>query len=160
MTREELVAAYKAEQRDFRGVDLSRIDLKGIYLRDVKLNFADISNTDLSDADLIGADLEGANLEYASLAGANLGGTDLSDADLSYADIRWCIGNAREIRSMQLDRYMIAFTKDQLAIGCKQYPINKWRSFTDREICEMDNGGIAWWSKWKEHILKTIELSF
>ena len=56
-TREKLLAAFKAGQRNFVGVDLS--------------------GADLSRADLSGADLYGANLSRADLSGADLSGADL-----------------------------------------------------------------------------------
>ena len=56
-THETLLAAFKAGQRNFVGVDLS--------------------GADLSRADLSGADLYGANLSRADLSGADLYGADL-----------------------------------------------------------------------------------
>ena len=66
-TREKLLAAFKAGQRNFVGVDLS-----GAYL----------SGADLSGAYLSGANLSGADLREADLYGANLSGADLSGANL------------------------------------------------------------------------------
>lgn len=70
MTAEELLAAYAAGERDFRGANLSFADLEG----------ADLSFAELSDAYLNGANLSGANLY-----GADLEGADLRDAYLSSA---------------------------------------------------------------------------
>ena len=54
MTRDELLAAYAAGKRNFRGADLGGADLAGAYLG-------------------------GADLRWAYLGGADLGGADLGD---------------------------------------------------------------------------------
>jgi len=101
------------------------------------------------------ADLRGANLRGANLRGAVLRGANLSDADL-----RYCIGNLREIRSMQIDCYSISYTKDILSIGCQSHTLSKWITFNDEEIDSMATDALNFWKKWKEIIIKTIELSF
>ena len=110
-------------------------------------------------ADLSGADLHGADLHGADLSGADLRWADLSGADLRWADLRGAVGNMTNIKSMQIEKYSIVYTHDMLYIGCRGYPIQKWRNFNDEEITEMDEGALEWWSKWKEWIFNTIELS-
>ena len=66
----------------------------------------------------------------------------------------------KEIRTMQVDTYMIGFTKNTLQIGCQRHSIEKWRSFTDEEISKMDKGALEWWNKWKDWIFQAIELSY
>jgi uncharacterized protein YjbI with pentapeptide repeats len=96
MKAQDLLAKYKAGQRDFRGIDLSNenvawsclseADLRESNLQSINLScanlsranlseganlsFADLSRADLSDVDLRGTNLEGANLEGATLDGA------------------------------------------------------------------------------------------
>ena len=111
-------------------------------------------------ADLRNADLSEANLRNANLSEANLWNANLRNADLRNADLRNAISNMEESRSMQLEKYRIFFTKDILAIGCKQYSWDEWRDFTDRQIAEMDDGALKWWNKWKEHIFQAYELTF
>ena len=69
MTRDELLAAYAAGKRNFRGAYLGGADLAG----------ADLRGAYLGGADLAGADLGGADLRWAYLGGADLGGADLGD---------------------------------------------------------------------------------
>ena len=69
-TREKLLAAFKAGQRNFVGVDLRGADLRE----------ADLAEADLRRANLYGANLSGANLSEANLSGANLYRADLSGA--------------------------------------------------------------------------------
>jgi len=84
----------------------------------------------------------------------------LRGANLSDADLRYCIGNLREIRSMQIDCYSISYTKDILSIGCQSHTLSKWITFNDEEIDSMATDALNFWKKWKEIIIKTIELSF
>ena len=83
----------------------------------------------------------------------------LSGADLRSANLRDAVGNCREIKSLQLDIWPIAYAKNVLSIGCKQYTISEWRAFTDEEIEKMNSDALEWWHKWKEIIFKIIEMS-
>jgi len=80
-------------------------------------------------ADLQGADLSGAQLRYANLAEAGLEGANLKDARL------WgTIGNMKEIKSLQLDKYPVTYTADRLQIGFRNHSIEEWRGFSDDDI--------------------------
>ena len=104
-------------------------------------------------ADLQGADLSGAQLRYANLAEAGLEGANLKDARL------WgTIGNMKEIKSLQLDKYPVTYTADRLQIGFRNHSIEEWRGFSDDDI-QWINLDLDWWKKYRSHIFQTIELS-
>ena len=135
-------------------------DLQDANLRRADLSDADLSDVNLSDADLRGADLRGVNLSGANLSGANLRDTNLIHANLSGANLRGanldnCVGNGKDIKSMQLGKYNVVFTKDILVVGCKHFPIETWKKFTDVEIEEM--GDLGLWKEWKDFIFSAIE---
>ncbi len=88
----------------------------------------------LEGANLKGANLIGANLIGADLIGADLRGADLKGANLSGANLNNCIGNGKEIKSIQTSKYWIVYTKDVMQIGCENYAIEKWFNFTDLDI--------------------------
>jgi len=123
-----------------------KADLKGANLKGANLSYADLSYADLRGANLIDADLSYANLSYANLRGANL----------NCADLRYCIGNGKEIKSLQIGTYLISYTKDILNIGCQSYTLDEWKAFSDEEIKVMDDGALEWW-KLNKHII--IELA-
>ena len=110
-------------------------------------------------ANLRGADLSGANLSSADLNSADLRDADLSSVDLSNVMLWNTIGNMREIKSLQLEKYPITYINNRLQIGCKNYSIEEWKNFTDDEIDYMDNRALEWWKKWKDYIFTTIEMS-
>lgn len=139
MARDELLAAYAEGRRKFICANLAEADLTGANLRDA----------DLRGADLQGAILLGANLRCANLRGANLAKADLWDVS----------GNMNEIKSMQLDKWPVAYTFDRLQIGCENHSIEEWRGFEDEAIAKMNAGALDWWRKWKDTILKIIEMS-
>ena len=107
-------------------------------------------------ADLKGANLKGANLSYADLSYANLSYANLRGANLNCADLRYCIGNGKEIKSLQIGTYLISYTKDILNIGCQSYTLDEWKAFSDEKIKIMDGGALKWW-KLNKHII--IELA-
>ena len=104
--------------------------------------YADLSNADLSNADLRYANLRGANLRGANLRGANL---------------RYCVGNGKEIKSLQIGTYLISYTKDILNIGCQSHTLDEWKSFTDDEISEMDSDVLEWWKLNKYIVIELAE---
>jgi uncharacterized protein YjbI with pentapeptide repeats len=144
---------------DLSDANLSDADLSRANLSDADLSDADLSHADLSDANLSDADLSRADLSDADLSRADLSDADLSHADLSDANLSDAIGNKKELRTMQIDTYSIAFTNSILQIGCKRFTHKEWGIFSDDEISKMDNGALEWWEKWKDFIFKAIELS-
>ena len=110
---------------------------------------------ELRYADLSGADLSGANLRSADLSGADLRYADLIGADLSGANLRYCIGNSKEVKSLQIGTYLISYTKDILNIGCQSHTLDEWKNFTDAEIEFMDTKALAWW-KLNKYIIITL----
>jgi hypothetical protein len=104
MTRDELLTAYAAGERDFVGANLTRAiltwanlsganlseatlrgaNLTGATLRGADLYKADLTEASLREADLYKADLSGATLRGADLTGASLTGADLPDTVLDH----------------------------------------------------------------------------
>ena len=164
MTRDELLSAYAEGRRDFSGANLEGANLAGAILRGANLAGAILRGANVEGANLVGANLRGANLRGANLRGANLVDANLEDANLAGANL-WgaillgAIGNMKEIKSMQLDRWTVAYTFDRIQIGCKNHSIEEWRGFGDEAIASMSIGSLGWWRKWKNHLFKTIELS-
>ena len=100
-----------------------------------------------------------ANLRGADLSGADLRGADLRCADRRGADLRCanllCIGNMRNIKTIQADRWAVGYTHDTMQIGCQRHMIVEWFEFSDEEIASMDDGALDWWRVWKP-ILQSI----
>ena len=132
----------------------------GIYnLSDANLSGANLSGADLSRANLSRANLFGADLSGADLSDADLFGADLFRANLSDADLFGARGNGKEIKSMQISKYAIAWTSTVLQIGCKQFPIEEWQKFTAEEIEKMDGKNSAeLWEKYKPIIFSVIDV--
>jgi uncharacterized protein YjbI with pentapeptide repeats len=122
---------------DLSGANLSGADLSGAYLR----------NANLSDANLSDANLSRANLSRANLSCACLLGADLRDANL-----HGCIGNSREIKTIQCEYWNVVYTKDVIQIGCENHSIEEWFNFTDDEIAAMNVNALTFWNKYKDVI--------
>jgi len=133
---------YKGPKSDLRRANLRSADLRGANLRSAYLSGAYLSGADLSGANLSGTNLSGADLIHANLIHANL-----SSAYLSGAELR-CMGNMREIRTMQIDTWEIGYTSDTLQIGCQRHAIKRWRKWDteagQKWIADMDSEAAAW----------------
>ena len=94
------------------------------------------------------ANLQGADLRGANLSGAYLWGANLRSADLRGADLLLCVGNGREVKSLQATKYLITWTGDALQIGCQRHTPADWLLFSDEKIAAMDTGALEWWREW------------
>ena len=134
-----------------------RANLIGANLRTANLRTADLRWANLRQVNLIGANLIGTNLEGAYLGGADLGGANLYEANLEGADLRYCIGNSKQIKTIQTETYYITYTDKVMAIGCKQHTIEEWFNFDDETIDKMNKGtSLEWWAKWKPRLQDII----
>ena len=148
--------------------NLSGAYLSGAYLSDANLRGANLCDADLNGANLCGAYLNGANLCDADLNGANLSDANLSGANLSGATLNganlWgTVGNMREIKSLQLDTWVVSWIMDQenkvtLQIGCQKHPLEMWVKSDPRWIATLDPKAADWWGKYRDFILNTVNL--
>ncbi len=146
---------------NLRRANLRRAYLGRANLAGANLEGANLYNADLISANLEGANLEGANLEGAYLEGAILAGANLEGANLEGAKIVSAEGNGKEVRNISGLRYDITYTRQVLAIGCRQHTLKKWESFDDDEIREMDPGAeekaLDFWKEHKKRILDEVK---
>ena len=116
--------------------------------------------TALKEALLSGANLEGANLRDADLSSANLRGADVEGAYLRGVNLRGAIGNMQEIKSLQIEEYHVVYNSTHLFIGCQTRLIKEWSKATPEELLKWINQeNVDLWFKWKDTILKIIEMS-
>ena len=154
---------------NLRSADLSDANLSDANLSDASLIGANLIGANLIGASLIGASLIGANLRDADLRGADLRGANLRDADLKGADLtdaglkganlKGANGNLLHIKSIQTEKYCIAYTFSTLQIGCQRHSIEEWQEFSDETIARMDKGALKWWVKWRPIIMQIIEMA-
>ena len=161
------ISFYRANfsYADFRGASFSDANFSDANFRGANFSYASFSDADFSDADFRGANFRGASFRgasfsYADFRGANFIDADFRGANFKRASYQYCIGNMKELKSMQLDTYLIVFNKHFLAIGCQQHSIEKWKKFTDEEIENLDYYALEWWNKWRDFIFKAIELCY
>ena len=60
---------------------------------------------------------------------------------------------------MHLDGWSVAYTLTASRSVAKNHSIEEWRGFGDEAIAKMDRRALDWWRKWKDTILKIIEMS-
>lgn len=129
-------------------------------MSNVILRHANLRNANLAKTILFGSDLHGVDLRNTQLHGTDLRSARLCGVKLHKADMWGCIGNRREIKSLNVnERYPITYTSEVLQIGCKQYPIEEWWEFDDCTIAKMDVCALEWWKEWKDFIKMVIEKS-
>ena len=117
----------------------------GISFNNAKLNYAKLNDAELNNAELNNAELNDA---------------ELNNAELNNAELNGAIGNMKEVRSFQIEKYKITFTSAMLFIGCKGYSHQEWAAFSDKDISRMATGAVEFWTKWKSFIFRAIALSF
>jgi hypothetical protein len=147
------------ERADLRYANLSSADLSFANLSSANLSSANLSSANLSSANLSSANLRYANLRYANLRYANLRYANLRYANLSSADDILCVGNMTNIKSVQADIWPVAYTCDEMQIGCQRHTLAEWWSFGDDEISRMDGRALDWWKVWKPILQAMIAAS-
>jgi len=91
---------------------------------------------------------------------ANLTDANLMDANLTDANLAGVAGNMRQIKSLFLETYPVAYTSEYLQIGCERHTIMEWWEFDDDRIEEMDGEeALIFWAKYRDFICEAIELS-
>jgi len=149
-------------ETDLSCVDLIDADLSHSSLIRVDLRYANFSHVNLTGADLNGTNLIGANFSRVNLKDAylnhvNLTGANLSGAHFGNNKLNKCIGNGKEIKTIQTNRYWVVYTKDIMQIGCENHTIDKWFQFSDDRISKMDDDALEWWEVWKPILKQIIE---
>ena len=143
-----------------KGALKAKVSFYRADFREANFSWANFRKANFREADFKGAYFRGADFREADFRGADFREADFREADFIGASYQYCTGNAKELKSMQLNRYLIVFNKHFLAIGCQQHSIKKWKNFTDDKIDSLDNGALEWWNKWKDFIFKAIELCY
>ena len=123
-----LACANDGAMADMRGANLRDANLSRANLRGADMRMANLRDANLRDANLRGANLRGANLRGANLRGANLSGANLRGANLRGADLR-CFGDMTYIKTMQIEKWEIGYSSDELQIGCCHHSIDRWREW-------------------------------
>ncbi|PZT47711.1 hypothetical protein B6S12_07570 [Helicobacter valdiviensis] len=132
--------------------DFSHKFLQGANFEGSCLKGANFSYSDLSYCNLRNANLEGANLTSCNLYEANLEGANLKDANFSF-----CVGNAREIFSMQLDVYPFVWNRKEIFIGCFKTQIQKL--LKSEALCKLYKNETKEFYKYERLIREAISLT-
>ena len=139
------------------GADLTRADLTRANLTGANLTGVNLTWTNLTGANLAGANLTGVNLTRANLTRANLTGADLTGVNLTRADLTDANLTRANLIVLNLPFYTAYVQKENTRIGCKYYKNYMWRDFTDKQISEMDDDALDFWTKYKGLIFAAMD---
>jgi uncharacterized protein YjbI with pentapeptide repeats len=154
---------------NLNGASLNGASLNRASLIGASLDGAMLDRASLDGASLIGASLDGASLDRASLEGASLNGASLNRANLNRANLNRASLNRANldrangindfVKSIQIEKYAICYTAENIQIGCQRHTHSEWSDFSDAQIRAMDGmDALVWWRKYKDWIFQTIEL--
>jgi hypothetical protein len=164
-----LKTALAGKHRDFRGVILSDdsfrciefngVDLSGGFLDGCKFVDCIFKNCELDGVSFVNSYLTGSKFISSSLKGANFTNARLIDTLIVDSKINGLIGNAIELKSMQVETYQVAYYDNILAIGCEQKTIEEWKNITREELIKLDGFyAVSWWKKWEDVIFKSFDI--
>jgi hypothetical protein len=134
---------------NFEGANLTGASFTGAYCRGAEFRDANLTGADFTGAYCRETALTGANLTGADFTGAYLAGANLRGANLQGVMLNYCVGNGKEILTLQTAKYHVVYTADTMAIGCKQFTNEEWWGFSDKVISEMDYRALDWWKVYK-----------
>ncbi len=139
---------------DLRGADLRGADLRWANLRGADLRWANLRGANLRWANLRWADLQEADLQWADLQEANLRG-----ANLQRTDLKNCIGNSKEIITLQFCPWNVVIHNKYVSIGCHTYTIKQWMSMSKNKIKILDSNAEHFSEQWGD-IIRSILLRY
>jgi uncharacterized protein YjbI with pentapeptide repeats len=125
---------YTLSNSDIQNANLEGADLSDLILRNANLSGANLRDADLSGTNLICVNFTNANLENANFKNSNLTGANLEGANLEGANFFNCLGNGKEIITVQTEFFNLNFRKSILNAGCATYTYDEWVNFTDDEL--------------------------
>ena len=64
----------------------------------------------------------------------------------------YCCKNFTNPIVLVTDIWRVQIDGEIMQIGCKQFTIEEWFAFSDKEIAKIDAFALKWWKKWKEKI--------
>lgn len=138
-------------------IDFSNSTLQKLVFQNCKIYNTDFTNVNMCNIYFINCTFDTCTFEEAQIETVNFDEclilecdftrsnmvmvvfeeTDLTDSIILPVNMEFVIGNTKQIKSMQLCGYNIAFTKDLLQIGCTLLPIDKWKTLTKNDIKRM-----------------------
>lgn len=157
----------KLENTDLEGADLEGAQLKRANLSSAHLSGALLRHANLHSAIFLHANLGksfvygGANLYGANLHNANFFRADMRDTCLTKTNLYGCIGNMREVKSLQIDTWPVTYTAETLQIGCQGHPISLWREWRNNLgwVKHMHIEAEEWVERHLDHVLAIIDAS-
>ena len=122
---------------------------------------ANLKGANLSGSIFRNANMKGVNLTNANLTGAVFIGCDLTGAYLSHVRIENTVGNMKEIKSAQFDRYMITWIREpngtnMVQFNCQCRDGEKWKK-TTRLINKLDKEGYDWFVRNRDMMIQLVE---
>lgn len=150
---------------NFYSTNFSNVTIKNSDIRNSLFNYSRLSKLKLEKVKLKKCDFRGSELDNSSFSDCDLTGCNFWEASL--LNIRLdnvylmdTIGNGKEIKSLQIGTFTIVYTCNLLQVGCKIYPIDKWSTFTNRDLLEMGGREAAkFWNYHGDEILNLVRLS-
>jgi len=128
------------------GSTFNKADMKLSYLNNANMKSTQMNNADLSGSDMNNVNLVGVKMENSKLV------------DTLITNVR---GNGEEVCSMDIDRQLITFTKDILAIGNYQHNISQWElMLADNPMFLKEDDLLEFWHKWENIIFDLIKTKY
>lgn len=144
-------------EQNLSGLDLSNrnlisINLNGAYLQNCNFENTDLSHAVLGKATMIGCNLKNTTIENAGLSHCDFIGADLSGAVIFGCAMQGAKGNMKEIKSLQIDTYAVAWTSKEIQIGFIRVPLHRFveQGFIDTHKKGLKESGfdVEWLDKW------------
>lgn len=147
--------------KDFSNESFIGSTLINKMVMNVNFENADFKGSDLSGSVFRNCNFTGANLSYTNLTGCVFTGSKLDNAYLTGARLENTVGNMKEIKSAQFDRYMITWIREpngenMVQFNCQFRNGEKWKK-TTRLINKLDKEGYEWFVRNRDMMIELVE---
>lgn len=150
----------EAHYINLSGRDFSYCDFSHMSLRGVNFSSCNLKATNFKESKLSGTNFCDANMTLANLSYCNLSRTKFFATNLRGVYMEDTIGDSKFINSIQVDKWMIAYTSEEIQIGCEKYPITEWKEWRKNKywVAELDGDALHWAEKNLDNVLEVVKM--
>lgn len=115
--------AFKTINENFLNKDLLNANFEGATLKDIVVENCNFNY----------ANFKNAKLENITFKSCNFSATNFENAVFENCDFFFCVGNGKDLFSMEVGEYPFVWDKHNIFIGCLKIPLKAFYNATTRD---------------------------
>ena len=124
----------------------------------INLNNLELADIDFKDVILVGSSFINTTFINCKFKGVNFTNCDLTNTTFINCNLSFCIGNNKEIKTLQLGDCIVTYYRNIFYINHSTYTLDEIKSYSDIDFIQQSDGiMIEWWRLNKKIIIELME---